>query len=372
MLKKENWSEVAPEISEVFHERFDETLNNLSDMQTGKNKSKSKVRKWVTAVASTAAALVLSTGFLMANPVLAAKIPIIGKIFERVEDKVTYSGDFKDKADVLVAVEEAEAVSAVYSVEDQGVTFTASEVYCDGHSLYLTAKVESKDGGFTDMTGYANDDGTERVKHMYAWGGGRTAQGITGENNGQSLEGDVIDDNTFVGMMKIDFDEVVSEEGVFDLELTMLGFDGVNNQIDIDVGHRYDGSWKLTIPYTVDTQNTKTIEVNEDIKDGFSINKVFISPYQLIMYSSAPYETPEGEYLSQDFEFGAYNQDGEELQWGGAILVGDQWVSRFTVKGLDVSKLQIFFGEEFLSMIKAENIDDAKEKAIWSTEIDVK
>ena len=425
---------------------FSKALNDLPDTPTVKNKA----RKWLTALASTAAVLAISTGVLMANPVLAAKIPIIGKIFERVEERVTYSGDFKDKVDVLTVEPEvttaevsrspeddrdpatvSAATDATYVVEDQGVTFTASEVYCDGYSLYLTAKVESKDGGFTDMMGYGYDDdvavppsdGGEqavdakvRVHTMYAWGDGTTDSGITGENSGQNLEGDVIDDNTFVGMMKIDLEQMVSDKGTFNLKLSTLGFDSSNpppkdDDGSIDMSYRYDGNWDLAIPFTVDTQSTKTIEVNQPVERGLDINKVFVSPYQVLVYMNAPYTQlnednaaskeeyeelwgakseemmmaggglTEGDAMTyeewlnskdydMEWDIAVYNQDGARLGWLEINEVDDQWVTRCATGGVDVSKLQIFIGDEWLKF-KMANVDEAKERAMFSTVIDV-
>ena len=53
-------------------------------------------------VAAAVAAAVIGIGGLgYFNPVLAAKIPLIGKIFEKVEDDATYSGDYTNKKTVL-------------------------------------------------------------------------------------------------------------------------------------------------------------------------------------------------------------------------------------------------------------------------------
>ena len=429
-------------------QEFSKTLYNLPDYPTVQNKA----RTWITALASTAAVLAISTGVLMANPVLAAKIPIIGKIFERVEDRVTYSGDFKGKAEVLTVEPEGataevtlspegdsdpatvgDVADTTYVVSDQGITFTASEVYCDGYSLYLTAKVESKDGGFNDMMGYGYDDetaapptdGTEQaadarilVNTMYAWGDGATDSGITGDT-GQNLEGDIIDDNTFVGMMKIDLAQMVSDKGTFNLKLSTLGFDSSNpppkeDDGSIDMSYRYDGNWDLAIPYTVDTQNVKIIEVNQPVEGGLDINKVFVSPYQVLVYMNAPYTQPnednatskeeyeelwgdkneemlavgegltagDGDTMSyeewlndkaydMEWDIAVYNQDGVKLNWHDISLAGDSWATRCTVKGVEVSKLQIFIGDEWLKF-KMANIDEAKERAMFSTVIDVK
>ncbi|MBD5550284.1 MAG: DUF4179 domain-containing protein, partial [Lachnospiraceae bacterium] len=62
---------------------------------------KDKMKKFgkigMAAAAAAAAAVIGIGGLGYVNPVLAAKIPLIGKIFEKVEDDVIYSGDYTDK-----------------------------------------------------------------------------------------------------------------------------------------------------------------------------------------------------------------------------------------------------------------------------------
>ena len=64
-----------------------------------KMKKFSKIGKF--AAAAAAAAIIGIGGLGYYNPALAAKIPLIGKIFEKVQDNVTYSGDYSDKETVL-------------------------------------------------------------------------------------------------------------------------------------------------------------------------------------------------------------------------------------------------------------------------------
>ena len=89
---------VPDEISQKFHQ----TLVDLPDISSsGPTKhTKNKLKILTRALASTAAVLALSTGLCLANPVLAAKIPILGQIFQRIEDKTTYSGKFAEKAEI--------------------------------------------------------------------------------------------------------------------------------------------------------------------------------------------------------------------------------------------------------------------------------
>lgn len=77
MLKKEDWSASAPEISEEFHNRFEETIGSLAGISSTPNKGGHSRRLKVILVA--AALIVLNTTVILANGQLRAKI---GQIFQ--------------------------------------------------------------------------------------------------------------------------------------------------------------------------------------------------------------------------------------------------------------------------------------------------
>ena len=109
-----------------------------------------KIGKGAAAAAAAAVIGILGLGYF--NPVLAAKIPLIGKIFERVEDNATYSGDYTDKKTVLTNEDhEGNLDTSDYTIADKGITLTASEAYCDGYSIFLTVNIEKEDADFTHI-----------------------------------------------------------------------------------------------------------------------------------------------------------------------------------------------------------------------------
>ena len=63
----------------------------------------------------------------------AKDLPWIGHLFERLESKVSFSGDFSGKAEVL----EGEELTAFSQAHD-GMTVTVSEVYANEMAVYLT------------------------------------------------------------------------------------------------------------------------------------------------------------------------------------------------------------------------------------------
>ena len=90
-------------------------------------------------LAATAVVLVIIGGGVLAvNPSLAAKLPVIGSIFQQVGKEAVYSGEYKNSEQIKP--KETSCLSA----ENQGIKLTASEVYCDGFSVYVTMQMQSE------------------------------------------------------------------------------------------------------------------------------------------------------------------------------------------------------------------------------------
>ena len=118
------------EVPQNVRTRTRETFSKLPDKQ---EKQVVRDKFWMKYAATAAAVMIVGTGFCYTNPALAAKIPFIGKIFTEVQQTVTFSGTFDDKAEVLntEGSSEVEIQNPMYIAESDGITITASEVYCD-------------------------------------------------------------------------------------------------------------------------------------------------------------------------------------------------------------------------------------------------
>ena len=133
---------LAPEISDTEIQVCTRRKNHMNKIRNIKKIS----------AAAIAASVIGIGGLGYFHPVLAAKIPLIGKIFEKVEDRITYSGDYTDKETVLTKENSAGNLdSQNYSASDSGIKLTASEVYCDGYSIFLTVNIEAEDADFTHI-----------------------------------------------------------------------------------------------------------------------------------------------------------------------------------------------------------------------------
>ena len=89
---------------------------------------------------------------------------------------------------------------------------TASEIYSDGYSIFLTAKIEVEDGKLSKMLEHYTSDmmGEESTSAatMYTEGTWNLQSREKNELINNFFEGKVIDDHTFVGMVKLDVDEM--------------------------------------------------------------------------------------------------------------------------------------------------------------------
>ena len=95
-------------------ERLDQILKQalapeISDREIRIHRRRKDKMKQIGRIGKVAAAVIVvaligTLGLGYFNPVLAAKIPLIGKIFEKVEDNITYSGDYTDQGIVLTKI----------------------------------------------------------------------------------------------------------------------------------------------------------------------------------------------------------------------------------------------------------------------------
>ena len=350
-------------------------------------------------IAAAVAAVVIGVGGLgYFNPVLAAKIPLIGKIFEKVADDATYSGDYTEKKTVLTNEDSAGNLdTSDYTVSDQGITLTASEAYCDGYSIFLTVNIESEDADFTHIpehyTGMNVTD--NRTAAGFYIGGTWSVNGSSPEWLDNTFDGEVIDSHTFAGMLKINLAEKHTGSGELSLNVNGLGYDD-DRMLDgeeISASHWTDGSWNIAIPFVVNTTDVKTIEVGEK-KGNITLEDIVVSPYQVIVHATTPGEQREltddrrEKLLSQDpdmtdaemFELLGwsyepcyticFNQDGE-LLYSDAEVAGR---AGFAVQGKEIKTLHIFIFDNLddWSLMEQEGMNsNAADRAVITKEIRV-
>ncbi len=351
------------------------------------------------AAAAAAAAVIGTLGLGCFNPVLAAKIPLIGKIFEKVEDDATYSGDYTDKKTVLTNEDSAGNLdTSNYSVSDKGITLTASETYCDGYSIFLTVNIESEDADFTHIpkhyTGMNVADG--RTAAGFYINGTWNVDGSSPEWLENTFDGEVIDSHTFAGMLKINLPQKHTGSGELNLTVNGLGYDDdrMSGGEEISASHWTEGSWNIAVPFEVNGTDVKTIEVGET-KGNITLEDVVVSPYQVIVHAKTPGAQREltddrrEKLLSKDpdmtdaemFELLGwsyepcqticFNQDGEML-YADMEMAGR---AGFAVQGKEIKTLYVFIFDNLddWSLMEQEGMNSSvADRAVISKEIQVK
>lgn len=372
--------------------KYTDTLSKLPDKADTQNIQKNH---WIKYAVSAAAVVIVGTTACCTNSALAAKIPFIGRIFEEVQQISTFSGKYDDKSTILTTedVDTNTLSNSDYSVTSAGVTFTASEIYCDGLSLFLTAEIDVEQGGLENIPGNI----------IYLDGNWKTSSDDKATpllNN--NLEGKIIDDQTFIGMLKLDLNDLSIQNDILELNLSFIGYDDLNEMDtkDSDAFYKIEGEWTLSLPFSVDREAVKTIPVNLK-NNSYCLKEVFVSPYQVITFTDVPYsentmteeefdkmmETKtEGasdtgltyeEYMAQEGKIYAYcdtiifNQDGERLR------PEEEFHGRSVnaVQGKEISKLYIYIFDDFdawMEMNKNGMDCDAANQAVITAEVDIR
>lgn len=288
--------------------------------------------------ASAAAAVVLITVFCFTNPVLAAKIPLIGHIFKQVQDEQRYSGNFDEVAQPLTDDN---------SSTSEGVTLTLSEIYCNKEALYVSAMIETEEpfpeevkesnmmGGvdigyhmyieaeqeFDFMTAPESYEPEEWPGEEYTW-------------NELDMKGEYVDEHTFVGVIRIDFN--LYPTGLFEVP------DDFNwklkaGRISTMDSYEKSGSWEFETDVSVDEKEPEVIQVNESAPNGAVLTTVTKTPYEV----RVDYEFDESK-IQPGYEDYSFVQS-VMLDADGKRIIDK--VGMFPTAGYNLSEINVYYYE---------------------------
>lgn len=202
------------------------------------------------AIAAAALVIVCAGVLFVSDPAYAARLPLIGRIFSMVQEKVSYKGDFSDGAKVYVeeagkdaregtgntsrgnttqASEENGAKnsegksSGQYIQTSNGLTVTVSEANCTEQALYLALCIENEEDFPADFIKTKNMDGyvlDYDILHLTTEsyydvpGMGKKERGAA---NGYSapyyIEGNFVDARTFTGIIRVALEDDLMSSG---------------------------------------------------------------------------------------------------------------------------------------------------------------
>ena len=213
------------EMPEIVHEHINQAYRLIENNAVLQKKASKDPYHWMKSGGRIAGgmAAVLAVGFVFCaiNPVMAKNIPVVGGLFEILQDNVSFFGDFSDHATTLEAVDGTKTDSsetdgaktdhanndAIYTKTADGLTITCSEVYANSQAVYITMQFKS-DKPFPETSTRA-ESGTP-VIDLYMTGGvdfdSEASRVIDGH-----VEGQFLDDNTYACIFRYDLAQAAKD-----------------------------------------------------------------------------------------------------------------------------------------------------------------
>lgn len=320
-----------------------------------KRRKKIAFRKTAKVGMGMAAAVALASVLCISNPSFAAKMPLIGHIFEQVENNTSVKGDFSQVAETLTQSTENTA-DGTYTKTSNGITVTLSEVYYNKNAMYIA------------MSLYSEEPFPEDIKikdHVKDYILDFDQAAIRGENTFSFMpdektflfnymEGKFVDDHTFAGMLRVDLSSLETEPTdtfTCHMALDSIRFDNVNFTVADE--KNYEGNWDFDLNVKLDTKDTQTVEVNEVNDDGVGLEKVVKTRYELRVYPKDKSETDGKYYFAEVFD-----ANGERMDYAGDITDCRQ------TYGYDTSKVNIYLcdEDEYMNELKGYYFSEDYEK----------
>lgn len=228
-------------------------------IQGSRKNSRHKKRKcfpiWARGLTAAAAILIAAFGFCAANPVMAAKIPIIGHLFSLLQDKISFSGDYTGYAEPLDGGMQTEPEAggdssagngqdraSVYTQTVNGVTVTLSEVYCNKEALNISLIIEGNED-FQDKIMVDQFGNQSLFLSMDTDFSFRDTPVLAGSGN---IEGSFLDARTYAGVWRLDLREVLLDVSEIDKMTSEAEARGEEFWVNQEVLDRYGKM--LTLP----------------------------------------------------------------------------------------------------------------------------
>lgn len=316
-----------------------ERLNGAVEqsMQKVRTEYREKMKSHLIKRAAVAAILILTAGILAANPVLAAKLPLIGHIFEMVQEGQRYSGNFDKMAQIIT--ENTPNVSG-------GVTISLSEIYSNREAMYAAAVIKTEkpfpeevkesnmlgddDIGYRMYLSVAEQEfdfmKTPAKYEVWEWPGEEYRW------NSIDMRGKYVDEYTFIGQFRIDYNLYpICDFEIPDTFHWKLKIDAIDNL------HSYsaEGNWEFDTNVTVDTGEAAEIAVNESAPNGEVISSVTMTPYEArINYEVDESKVQPGYEKRDSLQSVIVDADGKEIIDKAGM---------FPVSGYNLSEITVYY-----------------------------
>lgn len=338
------------EIPDIVNDQMEDMYEKIRSGEVhmkrlGARRGRKPLNRGLGIAAAAACLVIVLSGVFYANPALAKDIPILGDVFGRLQkmhesnpypdkDKTAYSNIEKHSKPVVTEPEE----EITNVAEDQGITISVTDAYCDGLDLYFTLSMRTEDEELNtadrlDLLTYEEGDPVS----FWSW---VTVDGKKAYTTA-TLSGNKSEDGVFVSLMRIPVSYLESgeftQDTVIEINADAIGAHKFGEETDSTL-ENFDkpdfsrlgfksvkGSWDLKFKPTMDTSQNREAEPNAE-NNGFIVQKVTQTPSNMHVTLFMP-----GEYVERNpaviltdtngnrvyEEFGSHTEDAEN---GGQVL----------------------------------------------------
>lgn len=256
------------EIPAVVHDRINKAYRVIESRKIMQKPAPADPFRWMKTGGKIAGGLaaVMALGFIVcvSDPVMARDLPLVGSLFEKLQDNVSFFGNFADNASVLEEPEAAapgettpeETSSAetspqennLYTKTCDGLTITFSEIYANDQAIYLTMSAETPDAFPETMK---DQNGKPIVSLLASTGFDFKGDGAP-EIQYYNLEGAFLDEHTYSCILRIDLAEAAKD------------FTEYNKQYD------------LMTQEVLDEMGVSMDDLNDETDEGYALLSEFV------------------------------------------------------------------------------------------------
>ena len=313
------------EIPVIVHERINQAYRLIENNTAVQKKAPKDPYHWMKIggriAGGAAAVLIIAFVFYMTDPVMAKNIPVVGGLFETLQNNVSFFGDFADHATTLEAVDGVEteensqdstaanAADTAYTKTADGLTITCSEVFANSQAVYMTMQFKS-DTPFPQTETRA-ESGTPIID-LDMTGGVDFNPDADPSIDGQ-VEGQFLDDNTYACIFRYDLAQVAKDYTEYNEkydEMTQQVLDEMGIT-DADLSDETDEGYALLEEY-VDKISERGGEYrnyikNIEIPDTFNLHL----DISAVKGMEADYQWSEDDFAKYGTDAGYYKYEGD-------------------------------------------------------------
>lgn len=270
--KLQNELRKETEIPSVVRDKANEAYRKIEARKITQKAAPKDPLRWMKMSARVAgsAAAVLAAGFLVCvtNPVMARELPLVGGLFERLQNEVSFFGNFADNATVLEEPDAADGsetekassgtADSVYTKTSNGLTITFSEVYANSQAVYLTMMAKSETP-FPDTLMQQTENGTSKphfqlyMDPIYSFEADQTSSTSEGKEANVFPEGIFLDEYTYSCILRLDLADATTDRS------------------------EYNSQYNAMVQSVLDEMGITSEDLNDETEKGYALLEEFIA-----------------------------------------------------------------------------------------------